>query len=136
MAYSLSADLTATIPLWFTEAGHAIEGPSVGATVTSSDETVATVALSVDEQSIVITPVAASGTCTITYAGDGLTASLDVTIKTPEPDAVGFSVADAVLAPKAATTAPASSSSTSSSAPAAVPMAAVPIPPTAAAPTS
>lgn len=86
---TLPTNLTATIPLLFTnQVGLPIAVPAGGG-VSIDNAAVATAALSADGSSITVAPVA-DGTANLTYTNGTLSAALSIGVVTPAASAVSF----------------------------------------------
>lgn len=86
---TLPANLTATIPLLFTnQVGLPIAAPA-GGSASIDNTAIATAALSADGSSITVTPIA-DGTANLTYTNGALSATLAISVVIPQPSAVSF----------------------------------------------
>jgi hypothetical protein len=86
---TLPTNLTATIPLLFTnQVGLPIAAPA-GGSVSVDNTAVATAALTADGSSITATPVA-DGTANLSYTNGALSATLAINVVTPAASSVSF----------------------------------------------
>jgi hypothetical protein len=101
MTVQIPNDDLATVPLIFKDAaGHVMAGDTESnITVVVSDPTLATASLTTDGNWVVVTPLVASGSGSVTYTdpNDNLTASFNFNIVEPLPVSAVFNEAGAVF---------------------------------------